>query len=209
MARWRAPRHLQFMPHADLPRPRTRRRTRRRPHGRARRRRGSRERGRSGARGRSRHARSHQLHGQAGPRPDLPDADARALRAAAPADDGQEQRHQVRHRVHGLDRSRAGRHHRHLGGRSRAHRASRSGARCETRRHRPARPHLPDPGAGRRRADARRPYRSRLRSGRDGRPHARGRDLRGDEGRRLDGAPARPRSLRAPARPEDRQHRRV
>ena len=60
-----------------------------------------------------------------------------------------------------------------------------------------ARPHLPAAGAGRRRADARRPHRSRLRPGGDGRPDAGRRDLRSHERRRHDGAPARPDRLRA------------
>ena len=60
----------------------------------------------------------------------------------------------------------------------------------------PARPHLSAPGAGRRRADARRPHRGRLRPRRHGRPDAGGGDLRSDERRRHDGAPARPDRVR-------------
>ena len=63
----------------------------------------------------------------------------------------------------------------------------------------PARPHLPAAGAGRRRADARRPHRSRLRPRGDGRPAPGGGDLRGDERRRHDGAPARPDRVRRAA----------
>ena len=49
-------------------------------------------------------ARGHQLHGALRPRPDLPDAHARALRAAAPAADGQRDRPAAAHQFHGLDR---------------------------------------------------------------------------------------------------------
>ncbi len=72
----------------------------------------------------------------------------------------------------------------------------------------PARPHLSLAGRGRRRSDARRPYRSRLRPGRDGRLDARRRDLRDHEGRRHHGAPARPAAVRRGTWPEDRHHRR-
>ena len=68
----------------------------------------------------------------------------------------------------------------------------------DAQRQRPgaARPHLPAAGAGRRRADARRPHRGRLRPRRHGRPDAGRGDLRDHEGRRHDGAPARPAALR-------------
>jgi 3,4-dihydroxy 2-butanone 4-phosphate synthase/GTP cyclohydrolase II len=81
-------------------------------------------------------------------------------------------------------------------------------ARDAARRPGAAGPHLPAAGGGRRRADARRPYRSRLRPRRDGGPDARLRDLRGDEGRRHHGPPAGPAAVRRRTRPEDRHHRR-
>jgi 3,4-dihydroxy 2-butanone 4-phosphate synthase/GTP cyclohydrolase II len=68
-----------------------------------------------------------------------------------------------------------------------------------------ARPHLPAAGRGRRRADARRPHRSRLRPGRHGRLPL-GRDLRDHEGRRHHGPPARSAAVCRRARPEDRHH---
>ena len=69
-------------------------------------------------------------------------------------------------------------------------------------------PHLPADRPARRRADPRRPYRSRLRPGRAGRAGA-GLGADRDPARgRLDGASPRAGGVRAEARPEDRHHRR-
>ena len=130
------------------------------------------------------------------PRPDLPDADARALRAAAAAADGGDA---TAPSTAPPSRSRSRPPSGVTTGISAADRARtvQAAVRDATRAQRPgaARPHLPAAGAGRRRADARRPHRSRLRpraamAGLD----AGRRDLRGHERRRHDGAPARPAS---------------
>ena len=62
-----------------------------------------------------------QLHGEAGPRPDLPLPHRRALRRARAAEDDRAQRDAVRHRVHRLDRGARGHLDRHLRARPRAH----------------------------------------------------------------------------------------
>jgi 3,4-dihydroxy 2-butanone 4-phosphate synthase/GTP cyclohydrolase II len=71
---------------------------------------------------------SHQLHGALWPRPDLPDAHARALRAAQAAAHGGPQRHQDGHGLHRVDRGGRRRDHRHLRRRPRPHRAGCGGA---------------------------------------------------------------------------------
>ena len=75
-------------------------------------------------------------------------------------------------------------------------------------RPRPARPHLPAEGEGRRRARAHRPDRGGGGPRAAGRPQPVRRDLRGDERRRHDGARARPRALLREARAEDDHRRR-
>ena len=153
----------------------------RRPHGRDHGRRGPRERGRSGDGGRLRAARGHQFHGALRPRPDLPDADARALRATAPAADGQRHRPHPAHQFHAVDRGRRRRHHRHLGPRPRPHGAHRGAPRRAAGASAPARSCVPDHGAAGRRADARRTHRGGLRPGAPGRFRAGGRDRRDHE----------------------------
>ena len=74
----------------------------------------------------------------------------------------------------------------------------------EAARHRPARSHLSGDGPAGRRARAGRPHRSRLRPDAARRPDARRGDLRDSQGRRLDGAPARPGRVRARPWPQDR-----
>ena len=75
-----------------------------------------------------------------------------------------QERRPARHRVHGLDRGRERRHDRHLGGRPRPHGAGRGRARTPRPSDLVQPGHIfPLHGAGRRRADARRPHRSRLR----------------------------------------------
>ena len=66
-------------------------------------------------------------------RPDLPHADARALRAAALAADGQQHRRSPDHELHDLDRSGRRRDDGHLGARPRAHDPSGRGARAQSR----------------------------------------------------------------------------
>ena len=134
----------------------------RRQDGRGLRRRGPRERGRPHARGAVRHARGDQLHGQGGARADLPGADPRALRRARPRPDGGQERVAA-----SRPRSRS---------RSRRARASPPASPPHDRAHtiqvaidpaleperpRPAGPHLPAEGQGRRRARAHRPDRGR------------------------------------------------
>ena len=129
------------------------------------------------------------------PRPDLPDADARALRAPAAAADGGAQRHPARHRLHRLDRGRQRRHHRHLRRRPRAHRAGRGGDATRSASDLVQPGHIfplqaQDGGvlmrAGHTEAGCDLAAMAGLDAGRG--------DLRGHEGRRHDGAPARPRS---------------
>ena len=124
-----------------------------------------------------------------------------------PAADDPPQRHAVRHGVHGQHRSGRRRDHRHLRRRPRPHDRRRRRARRASRAHRPARPRVPDHGATGRRAGARRPHRGRLRLHGAGRPHAGRGDLRSHQGRRHDGAPARPDRIRQAARAEDRHDR--
>ena len=75
-------------------------------------------------------------------------------------------------------------------------------------RPRPAGPHLPAQGQARRRARAHRPDRGGRRPRAARRAQPVGRDLRGDERRRHDGARARPRRVLRAARPEDDHGRR-
>ena len=75
-------------------------------------------------------------------------------------------------------------------------------------RHRHAGPRVPADRAARRRAGARRPYRSRRRRRAPGRPQSVGRDLRDHERRRHHGAPAGPAEVRQDARPQGRLDRR-
>ena len=132
--------------------------------------------------------RRRELHGALRARPHLPHADARALRAAALAVDGEQHRRAQDHEFHGLDRSRRRRHDRHLGARSRAHGARRRRAGRAARRPAPAGPHLPADGAAGRGADARGPYRGRLRSRAARGARARRGHRRDLERRRRDGA---------------------
>ena len=110
--------------------------------------------------------------------------------------------------VHGLHRGARGRHHRHLGGRPRAHHPGGDRSRLRAARPRPARPRLPAQGQGRRRAGAHRPDRGGGRPGAAGRPQPRRRHLRGHERRRHDGARAGPRALLRAPRAEDDHGRR-
>jgi 3,4-dihydroxy 2-butanone 4-phosphate synthase/GTP cyclohydrolase II len=77
---------------------------------------------------RTRHARRHQFHGPLWPGSDLPDPHPRTLRNLAPAAHGGAQRDQDGHGIHGVDRSRHRRDHRHFGRRPCPHRASRCGS---------------------------------------------------------------------------------
>ena len=101
--------------------------------------------------------------------------------------------------VHGLDRGARGRHDRHLRARPRAHDPGRDRPRDAPGRPRPAGPRVPAEGRAGRRARARRADRGGGRPRAARRPEPGGRDLRGHERRRHDGARARPaRVLRAP-----------
>ena len=127
----------------------------------------------------------------------------RALRVPQAPAHGHAQRHGVQHGLHGLHRGSRRRDHWHLGRRPRrtvqvavagdslasdpCNRATSSAA-----------------GGGRRRADARRPYRGRLRPVCHGWLQPRRRDLRDHERRRHHGAPARPAGVRGRARHQDR-----
>ena len=153
-------------------------------------------------------ARGDRVHGEGGARAHLPLPDRRALRRVGASSDERPQRDAVRDRVHGVDRGARRDQHGHLGARPRAHdpgcdrpvegsRGSRrAGARVSAARAagRRARAHRSDRGS-RRPCAARRPELGR-------------RDLRGDEGRRHDGA--RPRSDRVlrGARDQARHRRR-
>ena len=86
-----------------------------------------------------------------------------ALRAAAPAVDGQQYRRSADHEFHDLDRGGRRRDDGHLGARSRAHDSGGGRAERAAERSASAGPHLSADGAARRRADARRAYGSRLR----------------------------------------------
>ena len=176
--------------------------------GRRLRRRGPRERGRPDAGGAVRDSRGDQLHGQGGPRPDLPVADGRALRRAGAGPDGRQERVAVRNAVHGLRRGARGRDHRHLRARPRPHHPG---------GHRPGEPAV-GPRPARPRVPAQEPRGRRARAGGadrgGGRPRAAGRaepggcDLRGDERRRHDGARARTgRLLRTPRAEHDHGRR--
>ena len=90
------------------------------------------------------------------PRPDLPDAHARALRRARPAPDGVAQPDALRDRLHGLDRGARGHRDRHLGRRPRAHDPGRGRSGLRAAGHHPARPRLPAARAPGRRARAHR-----------------------------------------------------
>ena len=146
-----------------------------------RRRRGPRERRRPHHRGREDHARRHQLHGQARPRPDLHADDRGSARRARPAADGSAEHRAVRHRLLRVDRSERRHQHRHLGGRSRGDRAH--GDRSVDAAVDLARPgHMfPLQGAQRRRAGARGPDRGGRRSRAHRRAVSRRRHLRNHE----------------------------
>ena len=153
-------------------------------------------------------ARGHQLHGAPRARPDLPHAHARALRALRLPPMVRDNGDQPRHRLHGVDRGRRGRDHRHLGAdRARTVQAAVApDARPEDLRQ-PGHifPLQARPGgvlmrAGHTEAGCDLARLAGLRAGRG--------DLRDHERRRHDGAPARPRALRARARPQDRHDRR-
>ena len=163
--------------------------------GRGVRRRGPRERGRPHARGAVRHARGDQLHGQGGARADLPVADARALRRARTRPDGGQERVGLRDSVHGLGRGARGRHDRNLRARSRAHDPGRDRSREPAPRPRSAGPRVPAEEPRRGGARAGRPDRGGRGPGATGGPEPGGRDLRGHERRRHDGARAGPRRL--------------
>ena len=143
--------------------------------------------------------RCHQLHGHARPWADLPHAHARALRGARPADDGAAQPDALRDGVHGLDRGPRGHRDGHLGEGSRPHDRGRVRDRHGPARHHQARPRLPAARAPRRRARAHRPDRGLGRSRPARRRAPGGRDLRGHEGRRDDGARAGSRARSAPS----------
>ena len=172
------------------------------------RRREPRERGRSDAGGAVRDAGGDQLHGEGGPRADLPVADARALRGAGPGADGGEERIVVRDAVHGVDRGARRRDHGHLRARSRAHDPGGDRPRDQPSRPRPAGAHLSAEVARRGRARAHRADRGGGRPGAPGGAEPRGGDLRGDERRRHDGAGGRSRRLLRAARAEDDHDRR-
>ncbi len=139
-----------------------------RPHGGPGRRRGSRERRRPGDGRRVRHRASHQLHGQARPRADLPHVDAGALPPARPAADGEQQPVAAGHQLHRVHRSRQRCDDRHLGRGPRAHGAGGGAQGGAAGGPGAAGPHLPAHGAARRRAGARRAHRGRVRPGRAG-----------------------------------------
>ena len=131
-----------------------------------------------------------------------------ALRRARARPDGGQERVALPDALHRLDRGPRGRHHRHLGGRPRAHDPGRDRPRRAAARPRPARPRLPAQVQARRRARAHRPDRGGGRPRAARRPDPRGRDLRGHERRRDDGARARPDPvLRAPRAEDDHRRR--
>ena len=176
--------------------------------GRRLRRRRPRERGRPGDGGAVRDAGGGQLHGQGGARADLPGADPGALPQARPQPDGGEERGAAADRLHRLDRGGGRGQHRDLRPRPRPHDPGRDRPRLGPPRHRRPRPHVPAAGERGRRARAHRPHRGERRPGAARGPDPGGRDLRGDERRRLDGPRPRPRPLLREARAADDHGRR-
>ena len=168
-----------------------------------RRRRGPRERGRPHDRRREDHARGHQLHGEVRPRPHLHAHDRRPAAGARHPADGPAEHGALRHGLLRPDRGQGRHEHRHLGERSRDHRADGDRPRHPARRPRPPRSHVSAQGAQRRRARARRADRGGGRSGAHRRPLSGRRHLRNHERRRHDGAGARADDVREAAQAAD------
>ncbi len=146
----------------------------------------------------------HQLHGDARAGSDLPRAAGNADRCARPAADEPQELQPPRDRLHPVDRGARRGDDRHLGRRPGADRLGRHRPDEGCGRHRDTRPHLSAARPRRRRAGPRRPYRGGGGRGASRGPQPLGRDLRDHERGRHDGAPARPRRLRAEAQAEDR-----